>query len=479
MRITSLCLLLCLLHGVSGPAAAQTRELPEWVVPVLRLVSSTHVEPTTGVVLSADGLVLVPADFAAHGDEIIVLDGGTDVIRNGRPARLVKGFPDLGLEVLQVEGLRRSAAPLAPGAPDDGSSLWLRAFPPAEHIAEGAPPVSAETTVNVFPESATPALSAEKPLPNVTGPLLDSCGNLAAFSLAEGVQSLTPAAGTGYRWHAALRAVLAELQLPVTGTPCGAAASSPDDPSTPGQDAVDDQPGSPQPSEPEAAPAETTTPLTNDDQAGQEEPGNDESEPPIELLPPFESGPLEDADAPQPTVADDPPAAWPWLIAGLVMLALGGVFYLLRRRGRAERPGRENSAGGGSGNAPETGPNEAAVEIPQPPACRLVLRGRLADGGQFEAAAAVSERAINVEIGRGGADLVIDSPSVSRRHARLNGTRDALTLTDLGSSNGSSINGVPCMEGEIMYLAEGDPVVLGDACFTVSFEDARVTGGAE
>jgi hypothetical protein len=470
VRIPFLCLLLCLLHGVSGPATAQTRELPEWVVPVLRLVSSTHVEPTTGVVLSGDGLVLVPADFAAHGDEIIVLDGGTDVVRNGRPARLVTGFPDLGLEVLQVEGLRRSAAPLAPGAPTHGSSLWLRAFPPAEEIAEGAPPVSAEAMVNVFPESGMPILSAEKPLPNVTGPLLDSCGNLVAFSLAEGVQSLTPADGAEYRWYPALQAVLGELQLPVTGTPCGAALSGPDDPSTPEQAKVDTQQDFAQPSTPEAEQAESATASETDSPQEPEEPENVDVGPPIERLPPFEVGRVEDADAVQPSVAHDPPTAWPWLIAGLAMLALGGVFYLLRRRDRAEYADREGRAGGGSGNAPEA---------LQAPACRLVLRGSFADGGEFEAAAAVSERAINVEIGRGGAELVIDRPSVSRRHARLNGTRDALTLTDLGSSNGSSINGVPCMEGEIMYVAEGDQVVLGDACFTVSFEDARVTDGAE
>ena len=108
MRFPTLCLLLCALHGIPGPASAQSAVLPGWVVPVLRLVSATHVEPTTGVVISADGGVLVPADFAAPGDEIVVLDGGTDIIRYGRPARLERDFPGLGLELLRVEGLRRT-----------------------------------------------------------------------------------------------------------------------------------------------------------------------------------------------------------------------------------------------------------------------------------------------------------------------------------------------------------------------------------
>ena len=49
MRLPALCLLLCLLHGVSTPVSAQPEPMPGWVVPVLRLVSATHVEPTTGV----------------------------------------------------------------------------------------------------------------------------------------------------------------------------------------------------------------------------------------------------------------------------------------------------------------------------------------------------------------------------------------------------------------------------------------------
>ncbi len=40
-------------------------------------------------------------------------------------------------------------------------------------------------------------------------------------------------------------------------------------------------------------------------------------------------------------------------------------------------------------------------------------------------------------------------------------------MTDLGSSNGTSINGVPCLEGEIMYFEPGDSLVFGDALCTL------------
>ena len=84
----------------------------------------------------------------------------------------------------------------------------------------------------------------------------------------------------------------------------------------------------------------------------------------------------------------------------------------------------------------------------------LLIQGMLANGTAFEDTCAVSEHAINIVIGRGDTDLVIDSPAVSRQHARLNGTHRELTVSDLGSSNGTSINGIPCLEGEIMFLEQ-------------------------
>ena len=467
MRPLFLSLLLCLLQGASVPAMGQSRQVPDWVVPVLRLVSTTHVEPTTGVVLSSGGLVLVPADFASPGDEIIVLDGGTDIIRHGRPARLERAFPELGLEVLQVDGLRRTAAPVAPASPDDGSKLRLRAFPPAEQIAEGAPPVNAETSVSVPPENGVPTLATDATLPNVTGPLLDACGNLAGLSLASGVQSLAATPATQYRWPEALRSVLNELQLPVTGTPCSAAATAVDEAPAPAVEEAETP--APQP-----VPSETTEAATEEPEEEWAAPEINPAEPPVETLPPIERDVSDDGAASEPVIEERPARTWPWLVAGLVLLAGGASLYRLRRGGSPESTLGDIGPPVGGGSAAEAA--EDSERPWTPPDSRLVLRGVLANGQPFEVAAAVSENAINVEIGRGGADLTIDSASVSRRHARLNGTHDALTLTDLGSSNGSTINGVPCLEGEIMYLEPGDTIVLGDACFSVMIEAAAASG---
>jgi pSer/pThr/pTyr-binding forkhead associated (FHA) protein len=180
----------------------------------------------------------------------------------------------------------------------------------------------------------------------------------------------------------------------------------------------------------------------------------------LERLPPIETGPPA---APEPEARP----TWPWLLLGLLLIA-GGVALHWRRRAVnaiAGDPAAAGSAPPASGTGDE--PQAPAPELDR----RLALRGVLADGTPIDVACPVSARAINVVIGRGAtADLVLPSAAVSRQHARLNGTADALTVADLGSSNGTSVNGVPCLEGEILYLAAGDVLVVGDARLSVEIE---------
>ena len=57
----------------------------------------------------------------------------------------------------------------------------------------------------------------------------------------------------------------------------------------------------------------------------------------------------------------------------------------------------------------------------------------------------------------------IDDASVSRRHARLEWDRGAATLTDLGSKNGTFVNGVRISDA--VTLVDGDEVRLGLVSF--------------
>ena len=47
----------------------------------------------------------------------------------------------------------------------------------------------------------------------MTGPLLDGCGNVVGFSVANDVQTLATSPGTRYRWRGTLLRVLEDLAL--------------------------------------------------------------------------------------------------------------------------------------------------------------------------------------------------------------------------------------------------------------------------
>jgi hypothetical protein len=441
----------------SEASLAQSASLPGWVVPVLRLVSATHVEPTTGIVLSTSGRVLVPAPFADAGDEVIVLDGGTDIVRNGRPARIERTFAQAGVEVLWVEGLRRPAVSLAKGLPADGASVTLAAFPPAEQISEGMPPLSVTASVSVLRESGRPAISRETPLPHVTGPLVDDCGDLVGVSLVDDVQTMEPSSATRYAWTPALTRLFTTLGIEPAPSRCPPAIAAvepepqPDPPPTdepPAVEPPDETPAEPEAPEPEQAGEEPVT-------VAVAEPEPETLD--IDILPPIETG-ESSAGAPR---EEAPPRRWVWLLAAALLFGLGILLHRLRQ----SQPVRSEAGDQGAPEPPAVaGPGGAPDDLSQPSALDhvLTLRGVLPDGSEFEVSCPVSEQAINVTIGRGEADLTIDSAAVSRRHASLNGGRGELTLTDLGSSNGTSINGVPVLEGEIMFLEAGDSVVLGN-----------------
>ncbi|MBF5041157.1 FHA domain-containing protein [Aggregicoccus sp. 17bor-14] len=93
-----------------------------------------------------------------------------------------------------------------------------------------------------------------------------------------------------------------------------------------------------------------------------------------------------------------------------------------------------------------------------------------------------------LSVGRGaGAGLLLEDESVSRRHAELRCTGAGVQVRDLGSANGTAVNGAPVPAGapEGVLLQRGDAVQFGVALFR--FEDGaedeaaplrRARGGA-
>src|SRR5690606_22254096 len=77
------------------------------------------------------------------------------------------------------------------------------------------------------------------------------------------------------------------------------------------------------------------------------------------------------------------------------------------------------------------------------------------------AGARVDVRGQRITLGRSTAcDLVIDDTTVSREHAAFVRRGDTWWIVDLGSTNGTTVNGVRAAEHPV---AVGDRVQLGDA----------------
>jgi hypothetical protein len=129
-------------------------------------------------------------------------------------------------------------------------------------------------------------------------------------------------------------------------------------------------------------------------------------------------------------------------------------------------PGRagDRPAGAGMADGGPTGggPTDTMVfTVPRPAAPRARLRVRTPDGETRT----VDVDGTDLTIGRAADnDLVLADGRVSRHHGRLTGRRGTLVYLDLGSTNGSRVNGV--VVGELV-LGVGDRLELGDSVIVV------------
>ena len=75
-----------------------------------------------------------------------------------------------------------------------------------------------------------------------------------------------------------------------------------------------------------------------------------------------------------------------------------------------------------------------------------------------------------ITIGRGNVEVALRSQDVSRQHARLTGVDNEFMLEDLGSQNGTFINGV-LLEEKKAVLRVGDRVQVGSTTFVFAHHD--------
>ena len=72
-------------------------------------------------------------------------------------------------------------------------------------------------------------------------------------------------------------------------------------------------------------------------------------------------------------------------------------------------------------------------------------------------------------LGRGRqCDVVLNDPNVSRQHAEIRPRGGSWVLTDLGSTNGSQLNGRRIDGSEV--LRDGDEIELGESAMTFTLE---------
>jgi hypothetical protein len=127
---------------------------------------------------------------------------------------------------------------------------------------------------------------------------------------------------------------------------------------------------------------------------------------------------------------------------------------------RGLRSGQARLRAGDGGNVAVHG-DTMVFTVPRPsaPSARLRVIARDGDEGvhDFDGSA--------LTIGRSADnDLVIADSRVSRHHARISGRRGTLVYVDLGSTNGSRVNGVQVGE---LVLGAGDRIEIGDTVIVV------------
>ncbi|MDZ4729061.1 MAG: FHA domain-containing protein [Xanthomonadales bacterium] len=463
---------------VSIPAwsqsAAATDSMPPWTVLALKLVSATHVQPTTGIVIAAPDMVLVAIDFAREGDEIMVLDGGTDIVRHGRPATIVHTLPADKLAILKVQGLNRPAASLSALSESELKSLNLVAFPPAEMIAQGSAPVRA--AVQTLPAITTSHPTLES-FANVSGALTDACGNLVAFNMSVGVQSMQPTGSPRLAWPDALQRAAKLTGTPLRTAECSATdtkiteeppAEQPEPAAEPTPEPID-EPASPvekspldQPDEPDLAITEQVDPQLEAEAEAEQEQAEADGELEIEQLivaPEVENPALEPAIDDAAKVASPRQASRTTLIfAGLIALLL--LAWFIRRWRKNSRT--TGSAALSATSQTEPGTVRFAADEQPAPVVMLLVSGQQADGAAFTRRLPVNGPDWYAVLGREGTDVNLASSTVSRRHARVQFHQGRITVSDLESTNGSRLNGVPCLPGEVFFVQSGDLLQLGD-----------------
>lgn len=374
------------------------------------------------------GFVVAPGKVVTNAH--VVLEAGYDrylVVappNTAYPARLLWSDTEADLALLDVPGLPNPAIALASAAPEQGDPVWAAGFPGVSlQWQQGNDTVVMALTTGIVSSEYPMQLgqgggkvdtiihSAAISQGNSGGPLLNTCGQVV------GVNTAIPTKAEAIYIASAsqvLRARLMQASLGVTletGPACG----------------------------PTPSPTPTPTPTPSGTPTATPSPAP--------------------APAPSANLGEMLPYA-----GGLAVALLGAVAAVaaFRARGRSDKP----SAGGSS-----AGPTPTS---PLPGSLRTLVLTPVGGGTSVRVPTADLGRRAGVVLGRARrfVDHCIDDPTLSRRHLRLRASDGGVVAEDLGSSNGSAVEGVSLKPFEPVELRRGNRIRLAQKEFSVSFEQS-------
>ena len=433
---------------VAAPKAHSADDLPGWLVPVVRMVADDRIILSTGVYLG-EGQVLVPSEFTADDTRLLVLDGGADLARFGRAAVVKQRFRLDGLALLQVAGLQRPLPRLGvqppQSTPTAGVELALEAFPPPELIADGRTNMSLRSGAVL--QNGQWTLDINRPLPNLTGALVNACGDLIGHSAARGIASMSTSSAAQLRWGDTLLRVLNAAGIRLEQSPCEADWPKPAEPPAP-DPALDD------PATQAEGPKATPDPVA--------EAVEPEVAATVELAEPETAEPDLSADVAEPVLVPEAAvdhdaqqsekrsAVTLGIFSGAVLLVVLLLLLVLWRRKLAasDRWAAGPSAAIGVIEHLDYGELENARVVGQLVSADITHSVYAHDG------------VVDIVLGRYDSDVLLHTRATSRQHARISGASGQFRIEDLGSSNGTFVNGTRLTVGQVVSLVSGDEVLF-------------------
>ncbi len=146
------------------------------------------------------------------------------------------------------------------------------------------------------------------------------------------------------------------------------------------------------------------------------------------------------------------------VVAGVLLVAMVLGFVLLWRR-------RSDGGDAGSASHHPGGGDEDLLTVINRPMSEYILDGRDEDGIRYLLRISGDQlsRPEGVTIGRNPKDspFIINHGDVSRKHARMKAVRNRLFIEDLGSTNGTSVNGQSIDARGPVSVSNGDQIIIG------------------